>query len=613
MARIKGTQGYWDVYVDVTETSTSVENNTSTASWTLGIKRNTGSSYMAGTPTINLWISGQHVLDNHSQYFNLPSVTTGDLTLLSGTVSNIAHNSDGTISSNAVSFSWRGSGFSPNSIDGSGSYSTSTIPRASTITATSTYIGEVSQITVSRKSSSFKHSIRYSFKGETKYIKSDGTTTSTETKITDTSIGFTTPMSWYSLIPNDSEETCTLYIKTYSGSTQIGSTQSTTFKARVDLEASKPNLSVSVTDINPETIALTGNNKRLVSNWSMASVSWSASAKSGYGATLSKVTIIGQEVTESPYQFQMDNRTSIICQAIDSRNNAVTKSPTFTLVPYFFPNITSQGWRVEPTSSYMEIEFGGEFFNENFGVVDNEINISWKYKEANATEWIDGGTFVKDEDYTIDGNNYYSGTYDTRSPITIGGDMTYDKGWDIGIFVNDLLCTIPTSVINITKGIPIINWDDDSFNVNGDIKQKNVNIFDIIDKLGAYGQYCLDSRYTVSQSSWSNPELKFSSYGTFNTNNSQYFAKSGNGIKCKFSGRVLIIGGLGNDYDGETDLNLVNGSTTYTALLNVGGHNSYNFAVADVNENDVIKIKINCGAGNFTVYSGKLVVVRLSI
>lgn len=129
MSTISGVQGYWQIDLMVTETSTDSVSNTSSAYWELWIRRTYASDYpMYGTPTINISISGKTAYSG-SQYFALSHITQDGVRLLSGTVTDIAHNADGSIVSNAASFTWSGSGFSPSSVSGSGTYSASTIAR----------------------------------------------------------------------------------------------------------------------------------------------------------------------------------------------------------------------------------------------------------------------------------------------------------------------------------------------------------------------------------------------------------------------------------------------------------------------------------------------------
>jgi hypothetical protein len=429
------------------------------------------------------YFSGNYIYDEQSSgnvkgtgasqvnYSKSSSYNNGE-TPLGTTEGWVSHNNDGkaTITGSAYlnfpNWSWSGTA--------SGSADLPTIPRNSTITATSAYIEEVSQLTITRYKEEYTHSIAYSFGSLSGYILADGTTTSTETKLTELNIGFPIPSTWYAEIPNNQEGVCTLTIKTYNGDTQIGNNYTATFYARVNPTTNKPEVVSSVIDANDDAYALTGNRNILIKNYSIAEVTWSATPKNN--ATISNVKINDTTVTTSPYNFVLNSNT-ISVVATDSRELSTTNNPAFTLKDYFVPSLTiSSIYRANPTDNFATLQFNGTWFNENFGVEDNTLTLSWKYKETGASNWIDGGNLVPNTDYKIENNNFWSGNGTSANEITIGGNLLlYEKNWDILITATDKITTYQ-AIGSITKGIPIINWEEDFFNVNGNIKQFNQNI-----------------------------------------------------------------------------------------------------------------------------------------
>lgn len=476
MAVISGVQGLWQVDLIVNETAIDINTNTSTASWELWIRRTDSGNYpMYGTPTVNIYVSGQQVY-SASKYYSLPSITNSGVKLESGTISNLPHNNEtGIINNNSASFTWSGSGFSPSSVSGSGTYQTATIPRNSTITATSAYVGETSQLTITKYKDEYTHSIAYSFGNLSGYILANGSTTSTETKLTALSIGFPIPSSWYEQMPNTQEAQCVLTIKTYNGNTQVGSDYTATFYVRVSQSSSSPIVTASVEDSNNTTYGLTGDRNVLIKGYSTANVTWSATAQN-YSA-ISNVKINGTTVTTSPTSFTL-NTDTISVTATDSRGFTTLNSPTFTLKNYAKATIIMPTiYRANPTDNYATLSFNGTWFNESFGAYQNALFISWKYREEGQSTWLNGGVLTKDTDYVVNGNNFWSGTGSSTEEIQVGGNLlTYDKSWDVVIIATDML---DISLMNgsITKGIPIINWGEDFFNVNGDIKQNDISIF----------------------------------------------------------------------------------------------------------------------------------------
>ena len=107
-----------------------------------------------------------------------------------------------------------------------GSATLPTIPRASEISSVSTVdIGSTATIAVNRKSASFTHTITYSFGSLSGTIVN---------KSSSTSINWTIPTTFYAQIPSLKQGSGYLYITTYSGNTQIGSTSSKLFYVNVN-------------------------------------------------------------------------------------------------------------------------------------------------------------------------------------------------------------------------------------------------------------------------------------------------------------------------------------------------------------------------------------------
>jgi hypothetical protein len=347
-----------------------------------------------------------------------------------------------------------------------------TIPRMSTVTATRANIGEVSQLTVSQRNTAFTHSIKYEFGGLTGYILADGTATDVETKLSETSIGFTIPTSFYEQIPGAKEGQVTLTITTYNGDTKIGSAQTTTFFVDVaDNEENRPNLTVSVVDINDKTKALTDVDTKLIKGYSTASISYEASGNNF--ATITGVTLNGETVTESPVPIPRFSAEKIEVIATDSRTFSTTKTPDYTLIEYFNPTISIKAKRTAPTEDEILLSFSGNIFNKSFGDVMNELSLSWVYRIRGKEDWIVGGTFEKDVDYVIVDNTYqsrkvYENGIETNE-ISLGTIFSYKETYEIGVKYGDKLFDPIITSTTVSKGKPILNWNDKMVNVNGDL------------------------------------------------------------------------------------------------------------------------------------------------
>ena len=189
-----------------TLSSQSVENNQSTLSWSI-----TGAGSASGwvmTGGFKAVINGTTVYststDTRIQLYNGTSVASG--------TTKITHNADGTKS---FSLSIEASVYSyAVSVTASGTHTLDSIPRASSVSASNVTMGSATTITITRASSSFTHTIKYTFGSASGTIA---------TKTTSTSVSWTPAISLANQIPKAVSGTCTITCETYSGSTKVGS------------------------------------------------------------------------------------------------------------------------------------------------------------------------------------------------------------------------------------------------------------------------------------------------------------------------------------------------------------------------------------------------------
>lgn len=235
MAKFSNSSGslYLNVYVE--QGSQSITDNTSTVNWRMTVSR-TGSYYTynnQGDSVLSLSLDGRSVHSSNPTWH-----TSGEEYTLASGSSIISHNADG---SKTLPISCT---FNPNNglhgtITVSGNLSLTTIPRSSSVSVSAGVIGSAVTININRQSSSFKHTVRYSWAGKSGTIATN----------VDTSTSWTIPLDFASDIPNSSSGTGTVYVDTYSGSTKTG-TQSTTLTASVPANI-KPTFSgIALSDLN---------------------------------------------------------------------------------------------------------------------------------------------------------------------------------------------------------------------------------------------------------------------------------------------------------------------------------------------------------------------------
>ena len=190
---------YFKLYVELTETDVSVANNTSKVNYNVYC-RSSGSGSISANHYLYFNINGS---DKRNETIKVSvSSPNANIPIASGTTEAITHNNDGTKS---ISFSAQIKASSYGvSASTSGTFTLSTIARASSVAGGSGNIGGTSTITITRAASSFTHTLRYSF----------GSLSGTIATGVATSHNWTLPTSFYAQIPNARTGTGTIYCDT---------------------------------------------------------------------------------------------------------------------------------------------------------------------------------------------------------------------------------------------------------------------------------------------------------------------------------------------------------------------------------------------------------------
>lgn len=430
----------------------SITDNTTKVTLTWTLKRTSGTTNW-NTPyyrDLTLTCDGQTYSENITFPTSISSKTiTHTFT--------IKHNTDGSKKINYSSLLGDGNTSSFSDVSNSGSMSLSTIPRASSVTATNADIGSATSININRASNSFTHTLEYSF----------GNLTGTIASNINTSYGWTIPTEFYGEIPNSKSGICTITCKTYNDSTLIG-TSTTKLTITANEELSKPIVDGIVADMNMMTINLTGDATKLVKYFSNAQVDFSAEALNG--ASISKVIVNGVEATGTFVTFNKSSYETYEIIATDSRGYSCSKILTPEVIKYIPLTLNVEFFRTAPTTGEVSVSFSGNYFDDIFGWEENQLNLSWAYREKNTDEWISGGKLIEGTHYVVQNNVFHSGLGNNEEDIILADIFDYRNAYDFIIYYSDKL--ISSSIQqSVTKGIPIINWDDEHFNVNGIITQ----------------------------------------------------------------------------------------------------------------------------------------------
>lgn len=404
----------------------------------------------------------------------------------------VEHNEDGkkTVSCSA-SISSSGT-YSPGNFSISGEFELTTIPRASKAFATNADIGSTSTITINKASSSFTHTLEYSFEGLTGTIIE---------KTSQESVGWEVPKSFFQKIPESQDGTATITCKTYSGNTLIGTSQ-TTMTAKVPTSGENSSMpiieSATAVDTNPDTIELTGNSSRLVKYFSkvrlnatgrcldyaglkvfreMSIYELTSTTTESNGITQIEATKLYDSFTKDYFRLNLVDTRGLISQ----EKNLNEENGDFVIVPYIPLTMKADIERQSETSNSIKMNFTGNFYNGYFDGNNtnfNNLTIKWRYKLTDSGSWITEGAddttngwhnLTLNTDFKYDeGKN----SYQSNGDIVISDLFDYQKKYTVEICYKDELDTY-TVPKPLPEGTPNHDYGVDSegnnfFNVNGE-------------------------------------------------------------------------------------------------------------------------------------------------
>lgn len=416
----KDAKGY-SIKLWVDQISQSVSNNTSQVRLRLFLV-NTNTTFSQYTVNASVTADGQRV-----SYSGHPSVLSYNSTtqLLDKTIT-VNHNSDGA-KTFSVSASLSGSGgYSPNTISiGNQSFKLTTIPRASTIRGQDVNLGLPMSITISCASSSFNHTIRWAFGSQSGTVASGvGTSTS-----------WTPALLLGTEIPNSTNGVATLYVDTYSGSTKIGTSQTSVTLSMPNNSATQPSLAgITLTDTNTKAQNLiTGNHFiQIISNIRVAFNESSAQ----YGASIANyhAEIVGknQAINVNGGQLGIMNWSGqAIVRAIVTDSRGFTSKAVdvpIMVIPYSPPALSFTARRGNQSESSKTIVVTRNAQIAPLMVDDvqkNTFKLTFKVSEAGKNNYVTDNSLANVNATTINtlinSNANLAGIYDNLKSYDVLG------------------------------------------------------------------------------------------------------------------------------------------------------------------------------------------------
>lgn len=213
-----------------------------------------------------------------------------------------------------------------------------------------------------------------------------------------------------------------------------------------------PIVTASVIDTNATTVALTGDNKRLIKFYSNAYATMSAEAQGNSTIDLDLYVIRnGNDVeygTEATFNNVENNTFNFSAQ--DNWGNIGTATVTPTMVKYV--KLTCNIENKKPDANgQMDMQCFGKFFNGTFGAVTNTLTVKCRYKAQDGaySDWITM-TVVKN------GNDY--GAY---ASFTIP-NFDYKAVYVFECQATDKLSTVTATPKSI-KSTPMFHWGENDF------------------------------------------------------------------------------------------------------------------------------------------------------
>ena len=445
------------VRVTWTVTSQDISTNTSTVTATVQLV-SLGSSY---TIISSATKSGSLTVNGTRYDFTFSAALSGNQvkTIYTKTGIVVPHNSDGT---KTCAFSCTAgiavtlSGIYYGSVSASGSGVFNTIARASTISSVTASVDvngtNAVTVNISRKASSFTHTVKFSIGSYSYTASSVGTSTS-----------YAIPMSWLNAIPNTTTGTATVTVTTYSGSTQIGTAVSKTFHL-VCPDTVKPSISsIGITEGTAGIAAKFGGFVQGKSKFVIAII-----AAGSYSSTISniKTTVEGLSYYGNEITTGVVNRSGSISfafTATDSRGRIYNDSRFRDVLPYAVPTINS--FRCERCNSDGSANNEGTYLKANINFTISSVNSKndksyvLKYKRQNDSSWT---TITSGSVYT------YNSSYVSSTAI-----LSTDYGYNIMLEISDYFTTT-SQVVSIGTAYTLIDFNSSGKGIAfGKVSEKN--------------------------------------------------------------------------------------------------------------------------------------------
>ena len=443
----------------VTEESYSIANNTSTVRWKLesiGGNVNYYTIYNWG-----VWVNGQQIYGTQTtnwNSYNFPAAT-GSTT---GTIT-VNHNADGTASD--VGFELKGCVYYNRSNSYTGSISLTRIPRQANLTSAPDFNDEANPtINYSNPAGNSVSSLQAciaSTNGQTIYASYRDISKTGSSYTFNLSDGERNALR--QATPNSNSFNIKFYVKTVIGGNTYYSTSEKTMSI-VNGNPTFTSSNITYKDNNSTTVAVTGNNQKLVQNLSilLATIT-SATAKKYASITKYEATINGttQTITSAGNinfgVINSANNLTLSVKVTDSRGNTTTASKTVVFLAWTLPTaiISLKRRNNYENESYLTV-------NGTYSSVDsrNTLTIKYQYKKTSDSSYSSLANINNGQRVTLQLDKNYA--WDFKIVLTDAfGSTTYNAVLAKGQFI----LFVDTKKLSV--GINCFPTNSESLELNG--------------------------------------------------------------------------------------------------------------------------------------------------
>lgn len=461
MVRISKTtnNGYVRLVLEVNETSTSIENNTSTVSWQLWLERASSWAYdLYNESLAEVEINGQSIL---SQYVSFDLRNSDWVRFGSDTIT-IPHNDDGTKS---ISISARLTNVADMGDISrfSGTVNLSTIPRASAIrSVSSTELGKPITVSIDKKAAIFRHKVWWSVNGSAWIDLGNNH---------DTSVQFTVPIDYANRITNNDTGTVDVCVRTLKGDTIIGRDvylNGTSILVPKNIVPTLDSITASEQVSKIAEIIPKGNFVKDKSTIRLEALG----AKGAYGSSIvsTELRLGNLVVRASQGDFPANTSGTITATAkiTDSRGRTASKSIQVHVANYYAPKILAflanrAGNGTNKTIISTVLANVSPLIVNGSNI--NRYNLKIQYSEKGTNRWIDAVNLSNETTEVI------------NRQINSGAFYALDKPYNLRLVIQDRISDLADSVILIRSSEVLIALGDGRIGFGGFPELKNQNEF----------------------------------------------------------------------------------------------------------------------------------------